>query len=161
MIDRRTLLISCAFAFAAITSVTLAESYGAENVGPLAIVVSKSFPTNEISFGDLKRAYMGSPVVANGKPLVPITYPRGSPERIGFDKAVLGMSPEQIGLYWIDRKIRGQAGPPKHVPDAAAVLWIVGRVDGAIGFVRASAAGKDVKILRVDGKLPGDPGYRL
>ncbi|WP_437759812.1 hypothetical protein [Sorangium sp. So ce1389] len=161
MSDRRTFLASCVFVFAAVTTVTPDESYGAGDVGPLAIVVSKSFPADGISLGDLKRAYMGSRVMASGKQLVPVTYPRGAPERIAFDEAVLGMSPEQAGLYWIDRKIRGQSGPPKDVPNAATVVLIVSRVDGAIGFVRASTARDDVKFLRVDGKLPGDPGYRL
>lgn len=161
MIPRRTLLTSCVFLLGAVTAVTPDESYGAGGVGPLVLVVSKSFPADGISFGDLKRAYMGSRVTTNGKQLIPVTYPKGSPERIAFDEAVLGMGPEQVGLYWIDRKIRGQSGPPKDVPNAATVVWIVGKVDGAIGFVRASAVGDDVKVLRVDGKLPSDPGYRL
>ena len=38
---------------------------------------------------------------------------------------------------------------------------VVKKVDGAIGYVKAGSAGKDVKLLRVDGKLPRDPGYRL
>ncbi|WP_437744679.1 hypothetical protein WMF39_06505 [Sorangium sp. So ce1504] len=161
MIARRTLLTSCAWVFAAVVTAAPEETYGAGDLGPLAIVVSKSFPAEGISFGDLKRAYMGSQVMVNGKLLVPVTYPRVAPERIAFDQAVLSMSPEEVGLYWIDRKIRGQPGPPKGVSNAATVVWIVGRVDGAIGFVRASAAGNDVKVLRVDGKLPRDPGYRL
>ncbi|WP_437915155.1 hypothetical protein WME73_06830 [Sorangium sp. So ce302] len=161
MIARRTLLTSCALVFAAVVTVVPGETYGAGDVGPLAIVVSKSFPADGISFGDLKRAYMGSLVMVNGKLLVPVTYSKVAAERIAFDEAVLGMSPEEVGLYWIDRKIRGHSGPPKGVLNAATVVWIVSRVDGAIGFVRASAAGNDVKVLRVDGKLPRDPGYRL
>lgn len=160
MINRRTLLISCALMFAAVTAVTPEESYGAGNLGPLAIVVSKSFPADGISFGDLKRAFMGNPVMVSGKLLVPITYPKDSPERVAFDQTALGMSPEEVGLYWIDRKIRGQSGPPKSAPNAATVLRIVEKVDGAIGFARAASA-KGTKVLRVDGKLPSDSGYRL
>lgn len=137
------------------------ESFGAGNLGPLAVVASKSFPTDNISFGDLKRLYMGSSVVAGSKTLIPLTYPKQSPERQGFDEAVLGMSAEQVGLYWIDRRIRGQSGPPKSVESAAIIQKVVTKVDGAIGFVKASAVGKEVKVLRVDGKLPTDPGYRL
>jgi hypothetical protein len=71
------------------------------------------------------------------------------------------MSPEDTGRFWIDRKIRGQSGPPKSVESAAVILKVVTKVDGAIGFVKAGAVGKNVKILRIDGKLPKDPGYRL
>ena len=38
---------------------------------------------------------------------------------------------------------------------------IVARLEGAVAYVRASAARPDVKIVRVDGKLPTDPGYRI
>ena len=38
----------------------------------------------------------------------------------------------------------------------------VSRTPGAIGFVAAAqAAGKNVKILRIDGRAPGQSGYRL
>ncbi len=161
MARQNVLLASCLFMLTAVATASPAASYGAGNLGPLAVVVSKSFPVDSISFGDLKRAYMGSSVTAGGKSLVPLTYPKQSPERQNFDEAVLGMSAEQAGLYWIDRKIRGQSGPPKSVDSGAVVLKVVTRVDGAIGFVKAGAVGKDVKILRVDGKLPSDPGYRL
>lgn len=136
-------------------------SYGTGNRQRLAVVVSKSFSGDGISFGDLKRAYMGTSVVVGGKTLIPVTYARDTPERDEFDEAVLGMSSHEVGLYWIDRKIRGQSGQPKTVSNAATVLRLVGKVDGAIGFVREPVAGKDVKILRVDGRLPQDPGYRL
>src|SRR5512147_1403303 len=83
-------------------------SLGAGDSVPLAVVVSSSLPVDGMSFGDLKRLYMGTSVMAGGKKLVPLTYPKDSPERARFDKAVLGMSPDQVALYWIDRKIRGQ-----------------------------------------------------
>lgn len=161
MVKRKALLASLMLMLTAGAAASPAESFGAGNLGPLAVVASKSLPVDGLSFGDLKRVYMGSPVMVGGKKLVPLTYPKQSDERQGFDSTVLGMSAEQVGLYWIDRKIRGQSGPPKSVESAAVVLKVVTKVDGAIGFVKVDAAGKDVKILRVDGKLPRDPGYRL
>lgn len=161
MAKRHLLLMSCLMMITAAATATTQSSYGAGD-GRLAVIASKSFPADGISFGDLKRLYLGSPTVLAGKKLVPLTYPRESAERQGFDEAVLGMSADEAGRYWIDRKIRGQSGPPKSVESSAVVLRVVSKVDGAVGFVPASEAHqKDVKVLRVDGKLPGEPGYRL
>jgi hypothetical protein len=161
MAKRKAQLASLMLMLTAGAAASPAESFGAGNLGPLAVVASPSFPADGISFGDLKRLYMGSTVVAGGKSLVPLTYPKQSPERQGFDEAVLGMTAEQVGLYWIDRKIRGQSGPPKSVESGSVILKVVTKVDGAIGFVKAGSVGKDVKVLRIDGKLPTDRGYRL
>jgi hypothetical protein len=37
----------------------------------------------------------------------------------------------------------------------------VNRMPGAITFVEASAAGKGMKILKIDGLSPGQAGYRV
>lgn len=159
---KHNILAACGIMLTVAAAAAPQDSYGAGGAAPIAVIASKSFPADGVSFGDLKRVYMGSPVMSSGKLLVPITYPRESPERVDFDSTVLGMSAEEVGLYWIDRKIRGQSGPPKSVGNAATVIRVVAKVDGAIGFVKASAAtGKDIKVLRVDGKLPREPGYRL
>lgn len=155
-------LAACGFMLTVAAAAAPQDSYGAGGTAPIAVIVSKSFPAEGVSFGDLKRVYMGSPVMVAGKLLVPITYPRETTERVDFDSTVLGMSAEEVGLYWIDRKIRGQSGPPKSVGNAATVVRVIAKVDGAIGFVKATAAtGKDIKILRIDGKLPRESGYRL
>lgn len=161
MARRTPLLALCLLLTAAAATANPDESYGAGDLGPLVVVAAKDFPADGISFGDLKRLYMGNPVTVNGKKLVALTYPRQSAERHGFDETVLGMSTDDVGRYWIDRKIRGQEGAPKTVESAAVVVRVVNKVDGAVGFVKANATSKDVKVLRIDGKLPRDPGYRL
>jgi ABC-type phosphate transport system substrate-binding protein len=134
-------------------------SLGAKDA--LAVVVAKDFPADNLSFGDLKRLYLGNPVVAGGKTLTPLTYPKQASERAAFDRSVLGMSPDEVGRYWIDRKMRGQTGAPKTLDSADVVIKVVSKVDGAIGYVRSSAIPQTVKTLRIDGKLPNDSGYRI
>jgi hypothetical protein len=146
---------------AASAASTSTASVDAAEKASLAVVVSKSFPIDNLSFGDLKRLYAGTPVVAAGKSLIPITYPKHATERIGFDQSVLGMSADEAGRYWVDRKIRGQSGPPKAVDSPEVVIKLVTKVDGAVGYVRPNAAGPAVKVLRIDGRLPSDPGYRV
>jgi hypothetical protein len=136
-------------------------SLGAGQVPSVAVVVSSDLPVDDISFGDLKRLYRGNPIVAGGKQLVPLTYRKESPERRLFDRAVLGMSPDDAARYWIDRKIRGQSGQPKALESPEVLVRVVSKVDGAIGFVKGGTAAAGVKVLRIDGKRPGEPGYPI
>jgi hypothetical protein len=71
------------------------------------------------------------------------------------------MSPDEVGRYWVDRKIRGQSGPPKAVDSPEVMIRVVTKVDGAVGFVRPSAVAAGAKVLKIDGKFPKDPGYRV
>lgn len=135
-----------------------AEAAGANK---FAVVVSRDFPADDLSFGDLKRLYMGDPVNAGGYSLKPLALGKARPERAEFDQAVLGMSQETAGLYWTDRKIRGQSGPPKSLDSPEVVLRVVAQVPGAVGYVRANAVKGAVKVLRIDGKRPDQPGYRV
>src|SRR5512138_1948519 len=148
---------ACLLILTAVATTSPAESYGAGALGPFAVVASKDLPVDGLSFAELRRLYMGNSVMVDGKALIPLTFPRQSAERLSFDEAVLDMSAEDTGRFWIDRKIRGQSGPPKSVESAAVILRVVTKVDGAVGFVKAGAVGKSVKILRIDGKLPRDP----
>lgn len=125
----------------------------------LAIVVAKDSPVNDLSSYDLKRLYKGDPVNAAGKRLVPLNLAPLSHERVGFDQAVLGMDPDSVARYWIDRKIRGQSGPPKAIDPPELMPRVVTKLDGAIGYVRVSDLRPEVKFIRIDGKGPADPGY--
>lgn len=163
MINRRTLLATW---FGLTLSLGLALPAVAVNAAepkvPLAVVVAKNSPLGDMSFHELKRLYLGDTVSGpNGRKLIPLTQLAGSRDRVGFDQAVLGMSAEATARYWIDRKIRGQSGPPKAVDSVDVLKRVVGNVEGSIGYLRADQARGDVKVLRIDGKLPGDLGYRV
>src|SRR4051794_7387847 len=84
----------------------------------LVVVVAKGSPVTSVSRSDLKRAFTGESVSVAGKTLVPFNANPGTPERTGFDKAVLGMSPDEVGRYWVDRKVRGQSAAPRSLPSA-------------------------------------------
>jgi hypothetical protein len=128
----------------------------------LAVIVAKSSQLSGLSIHDIKRLYQGETVSspAGGK-LVPLAQPSSSPDRVGFDQAVLGMSPDEVARYWVDRRIRGHAGPPKSIESPALLQRVIARVNGAIGYVRTSQVQGDVKVLRIDGKLPEDGGYPI
>jgi hypothetical protein len=147
--------------FVALFVLTVGVSADAGAGGRLAVVVAKDFPLDNVSFGDLKRLYMGYPVDAGGKRVIPLALQSRSPERVQFDQKVLGMSPVAVARYWVDRRIRGESGPPKSIDSPHILLRVVDKLNGALGYVRADSVGSAVKVLRIDGKAPSDPGYRL
>jgi hypothetical protein len=127
----------------------------------LVMVIARESPLDALSLRDLKHLYRSDSEGPRGMQLIPIAQPVSSPDRIGFDQTVLGMSPDEMGRYWIDRKIRGQAGPPKAIGPGALLQQVVRNLPGALGYVRATEVRPDVKVLRIDGISPNDDGYPL
>jgi len=134
----------------------------AESQVPLAIVVSKNSPLTNITMYELKHLYLGEFVTGpDGKRLIPLNQTVPSRDRLSFDAAVLGMSTEQQASYWIDRRIRGMSGSPRAVDSGDLAQRVVAHLDGTLTYLPLSAVRPDVKIVRVDGRLPTDPDYRI
>jgi len=142
-----------AFALAAHGGVAYAESK------KLVVVVAKGSQVTDISRADLKRCFLGDAVSAGGRTLAPFNAGTGTPERTGFDKAVLGMSPEQVGRYWVDRKVRGQSAAPRSLPSSAHIAKVVAKLPGAISYLAADQLTADIQAVQVDGVPYTDPHY--
>ncbi len=109
---------------------------------PLAVVVHPSvaqstFSKSELSaiFTTRKGNYDG------GQRIIVLNLPPRDDSRVLFDRQVLGMGPDEVARYWIDRRVRGGTPPPRHVPTAALMARLVEKLPGAIGYVPASLAG--------------------
>ena len=80
---------------------------------------------------------------------------------VPFESRVLGMTPDEVARYWIDRKIRGQGVPPKVVSPADLLQKVVSRLEHSIAYVRIGQVSGDVRVIAIDGHLPGDGSYGL
>ena len=69
------------------------------------------------------------------------------------------MTPEEVSRFWIDRKIRGLPGPPRAVDSLSQLLHLVARTAGGIGYARPAQVTSEVRVIRIDGKLPNEAGY--
>jgi phosphate transport system substrate-binding protein len=126
----------------------------------LAIIVSPSSKLTNISVADLRRVFQSERLTdPEGTKLIALNHPPKTVDRVGFDQVVLGMDPEEVGRFWIDRKIRGGSGPPRTVESLATLRRVVEKLPGAIGYIRPAQLSNEVRAIRVDGKLPEDPGY--
>ncbi len=79
--------------------------------------------------------------------IVVFNLPPKTTERTLFDGVVLRFNPTQVGQYWIDRKVRGGAPPPRNVPEPKLLLNVVAHTPNSIGYVPASLATSDVRVI--------------
>jgi ABC-type phosphate transport system substrate-binding protein len=160
MLRRRSLLQTFLVAPAGIAWVrsVQAQPRGVE----LALVVAKDSPLKELSFADLRRVFTSEPITGpSGRRIVPFNHPPHTPDRVAFDRLVLGMSASDVAKFWLDRRIRGQSGAPRTVDSLAMLLKVVAKLPGAIGYVRPQFISPEVTAIKLDGLLPGKPGYKL
>ena len=130
---------------------------------PLAIVVNKSNPLSEISLADLRRVFRGQRNRwTNGRRVTLVMRDPGAPEREAILRSLYGLDEEEYRRTFLQAVFTGEAtDAPKTLASTNGVLRFVYNVPGAIGYVRASDVDASVKMLRVDGRLPGETGYRL
>jgi phosphate transport system substrate-binding protein len=130
---------------------------------PLAIVVNKANPLNEVSLADLRKIYRGQRARwSNGRRVTLVMRDPGAPERDAILRSLYGLDEEEYRRGFLQAIFSGEANDaPKMLATPNGVLRFVFNVPGAIGYVRASEVDASVKILRVDGRMPGDAGYGL
>jgi ABC-type phosphate transport system substrate-binding protein len=135
----------------------------AQDAEPLAIVVNRNNPLSEISTADLRRLFRGQRSRwSNGRRVTLVMRDPGTPERQAILRSLYGLAEEEYRRTYLQAVFSGEASDaPKTLASTNGVLRFVYNVPGAIGYVRARAADRSVKTLRVDGRLPGEPGYRL
>jgi len=156
-----TLLASLLIGFV-LPSTRIAVSHAQEVFGSaIAIVVSRGFRERDISSAMLRRAFRGETTEFGGSRLVPFNYAPEHPARRVLDMSILGLPPDQVGAYWIDRRIRGEGLPPRTVPSPLIMRAVVAKLQGAIGYLPAALVDDSVIVLTVDGKSPRSPDYPL
>ena len=148
-------------AFATLSVVVLLWTRGSE-AGPsdLLVIVNSQNSVTRLSASDLRPIFQTSKRKwDNGALVEPVNLPEKSAQRQLFDKAVLGFDPDTALRYWIDRKVRGEARPPKKLSNPAAVVAHVASTPGGIGYIPAEgtpSAGVKV-VARVSGEQVKSP----
>jgi hypothetical protein len=128
----------------------------------LAVIVSPNSKLTNISVADLRRVFQSERLTdPDGNRLIALNHPPKTVDRVGFDQVVLQMDPDEVGRFWIDRKIRGGNGPPRTVESLATLRRVVEKLPGAIGYLRPGQLSNEVRVIRVDGKLPEEAGYAV
>ncbi len=137
------------------------SAVGAQGTPPLAVVVAQSAPIDAMSLSELRRVFLGQTVEKGGVKLIPLNHPIKTGHRTRFDRAVLKMSPDEVGRYWVAERIRGARSAPKSVNSSVLLMKVVAKIPGAISYVPMNEVRPGLKVVRIGGKTPGDPGYPI
>jgi hypothetical protein len=72
------------------------------------------------------------------------------------------MSEAEFKQYWILKMFRAEAvAGPKIVYSNQMTAELLAALPGSVAFVDATQVPKNMKIVSIDGKLPGQAGYPL
>jgi len=129
----------------------------------IAVVVHPDTPVTDLSLSDVRKVFLGERQYWNSKlPVVLMIRAPVARERDVVLKVIYQMSEAQFKQYWVAKIFRAEAAsPPKIVYSNDMQYELVSALPGAIAFIDARNVRPGLKVLRVDGHLPGDPGYPL
>lgn len=129
----------------------------------IAVVVNPDTPVNDLSLADVRKVLLGERQYWNSKlPVVLLIRAPVARERDVVLRVIYQMSEEQFKQFWVAKIFRAEAAtPPKIVYSNDMQYELVSAIPGAIAFVDARNVRPGLKVLRVDGRLPGDPNYPL
>jgi ABC-type phosphate transport system substrate-binding protein len=136
---------------------------GSQGQADIAVIVHPGVGTDNLSIPDLRRMLTGDREFWPGG--VRVTIFIRAPiarERDAVVRDLCQMTEAQFRQHWIGKVFRADAASgPKIVYSSESTIEQVSRTPGAIGFVQGTITSKGVKVLRIDGRAPGQSGYRL
>jgi ABC-type phosphate transport system substrate-binding protein len=114
----------------------------------LLVIVHPKSPVDRVSSYEIEALFTRAQTRwSDGSTVYPFSFVAGSAARDTFDRVVLRLSLDQVGRFWVDRRIRGLGMPPKQVPSAALMAQIVSNLPGAIGYLPSSRARAGLKVV--------------
>lgn len=131
--------------------------------GEIAIIVNKENATEDISFRELVMILkMEKKFWDDGSQIYLVTRGSRSPEKEAVLKAVYRMDEQELKKFWLAQIYQGSVSSfPRVIASNQSLKAFVRQVPNAVGYIDAAYADDSVKVLKVDGKLPGENGYKL
>jgi hypothetical protein len=129
----------------------------------VAVVVNADTPVTDLSLAEVRKVFLGERQYWNAKiPVVLLIRAPVARERDVVLRVIYQMSEGQFKQYWVAKIFRAEVtSPPKIVYSNDMQYELVSAMPGAIAFVDARNVHPGVKMVRVDGMLPGDKNYPL
>ena len=128
----------------------------------VAVVVSPENPVSSMTMPELRKLFAGEKRSwANGKAVRIFVRAEGTRERITLLK-LLGMSESEYKQYWTAQVFRGEAQvEPVALPSNGMQKEAIATFPGGIALVAAQDVKPGMKVVKVNGRLPGKPEYPL
>jgi hypothetical protein len=156
--------ILAAISLVALAGTTVPRPAAAQARPPsVAIVVHPQAPVDSLTFGEMRKVFRGERQYwTSDVPIVLLMRAPVAAEREVILKRVYEMSEAQFKQFWIAKIFRDEAAVvPKILYSNDQISDLVAAIPGSIGFVDSAAVRPGLKVLKIDGRLPGQPGYAL
>src|SRR5580704_13585915 len=129
----------------------------------VAVVVHPDTPISNLSLSEVRKVFLGDRQYWNTNiPVVLLIRAPVARERDVVLKVIYQMSESQFKQYWIAKIFRAEAATaPRIVYSNDMQYELLTALPGAIAFVDSRNVRPGVKVLRVDGYLPGEKDYPL
>lgn len=137
------------------------EAGAAQNA--LAVIVNRTNPVENLSFAELRQYFLGERTRwPNGRRVTIALRDSAQPEHDAVLRIIYGMREQDFHAHFLRAKFTGEAlEEPRLLDTTSRLVNFVLLQAGAIGCVRAGELPPSVKVVSVDGRLPGDAEYRL
>lgn len=144
-------------------ALTVPPAFGAGAAGDIAVVVGQDTPVEDLSLSEVRKVLMGDRQywTANHRVTLLIRAPVAH-ERDVVLRTIYQMTDAQFRQYWISKVFRAEASTgPKIVFSNSMAADLVSAIPGSVAFVDATQVPKGLKVIKINGTLPGDPKYPL
>ena len=135
----------------------------AQDSSAIAIVTNSRTAVSDISFLELRKIFLGEMQFwgDNSRIVLLVRAPVARERDVVLSK-IYRMGEAEFQQYWIAKVFRAEvSSKPKIVYSSDMTSELVTALPGAIGFLPADEVGPGMKVLRINGKLPGETGYPL
>jgi hypothetical protein len=126
----------------------LLQRGAAQQIEELAVIVHPAVPVAALGQADLASVFTGvRKTWPDGSRVVPFNLAARSDFRVAFDRAVLGLGPDEIARMWIDKRIRGEGTPPRQIGKPELARAVVAATRGGISYVPVRLVKEGVRMV--------------
>ena len=131
--------------------------------GDIAVVVRADAPVEDLTLSQTRKLLRGEQQFWNSNLRVTLLLRApAARERDVVLKVIYRMSEAEFRQFWISKMFRAEAtSGPKVVYSNEMATELVNALPGSVAFLDASQVPKGLKVLKIDGKLPGQADYPL
>jgi len=129
----------------------------------IAVIVNPKNNVDNLSMAELAKIFRGERQYwRTDLPVLLLLRTPGSYEREVALRSIFRMTESQYKQYWISRIMRAEAtAPPAELYSSGMTKEGVSSISGSIACINASDVKPGVKVVRINGRLPGEAGYPL
>lgn len=157
---RAVLLVGCIAMLAGAPGVSSQTAKGGNDI---AIVVHPDTPITALKMEEVRQIFRGERQYwSKNIPVVLIMRAPVSREREAVLRTIFQMNDSQFKQYWVGKIFRAETtSAPKIVYSNTMASQLVSAVPGAIAFMDAKDLKPGLKVLPINGILPGQANYPI